>query len=131
MGSIILWIPFFVKFLKSLVFNSPRIKEFIFKFSSEIFFLISNSVAELFILVWILVIWGPSYDGPCPSYDGPPCPSYNGPSPSYDGPPVHHIMDPIQHMMDGIHYMMLNILITEVYKINNNFSIWQKKSIKY
>ena len=85
MGSIILWIPFFVKFPKSLVFNSPRIKEFIFKFSSEIFFLISNSVVELFILVWILMIWGPSY---------------NGPHPSYDGPLVHHIMDPIQHLME-------------------------------
>ena len=91
MGSIIWWIPFFVKFAKPLVFSSPRIKEFIFKFCCEFFCLISNFVAELFILVWIWMIWDPSYNGPCPSYDGPP---------------VHHLMDPVQHLMDGVHYMI-------------------------
>ena len=91
MGSIIWWIPFFVKFAKPLVFSSPRIKEFIFKFYCEILFLISNFVAELFILIWIWMIWGPSYNGPCPSYNGPP---------------VHHIMDPIHHIMVPVQHMM-------------------------
>ena len=111
MGSIIWWIPFFVKFAKPLVFSSPRIKEFIFKFCCEFFCLISNFVAELFILVWIWMIWDPSYNGPCTSYDGPP---------------VHHLMDPIQHLMDGVHYM-----IDKVFSMKSFEGVRGKKNMKF
>ena len=85
MGYIIWWIPFFDKFAISLVFNSPRIKEFEFIECCEIVFSISHSMAELFMLFSFGWLWGPSYDG-------------QGFIIWWVG--VHHIMDRVHHMMD-------------------------------
>ena len=91
MGYIIWWIPFFDKFAISLVFNSPRIKEFEFIECCEIVFSISHSMAELFMLFSFGWLWGPSYDG-------------QGFIIWWVG--VHHIMDRVHHMMDRVHHMM-------------------------
>ena len=83
-GYIIWWIPFFDKFAISLVFNSPRIKEFEFIECCEIVFSISHSMAELFMLFsfgWLGVHHMMDRGG-------------------------HHMMDGVHYMMDGVHYMM-------------------------
>ena len=90
-GYIIWWIPFFDKFAISLVFNSPRIKEFEFNGCCEIVFSISHSIAELFMLFsfgWLGVHHMMDRGG----------------HHMMDG--VHYIMDRVHHMMDGVHHMM-------------------------